>query len=405
MTGIIGSIAFFNTLMKKYGLFPLFVLLVSGIFPALYIALQHSVLHDGWRHLLFIYPSLVILAALFWVALTNYFIRKKLYRYLGYAFVGITCLETGLFIARNHNYPYVYFNPMAGGMKQAFGNFETDYWGIGVKQAINWMEDQKILDPEMDDSITIATSFYYNLTHQLDASFRNKVKVKYLRYPDRYNEEWDYAIYPSRYVPGIQLRSGYWPPQETVHSIKANSVPLVAILKGRTVDIQHGLKAVQEMNWLSANSLLESSLIQFPKNDVVMRGLAITKMNIGAFDEAFKLANQSMEITGPNPEAFSIIGLIHQATQDNEAAKKGFYQAIAKDPSFYPAYYYLALIYNEENNIQTALDNASRSIQIKNDFVPPYQLISQLYEREGNSEKADFYQSEYVRLSSITSNK
>ena len=233
IVGIIGSILFFNTLMKKYALFPLIVLLVSGIFPALYIALQHSVLHDGWRHLLFIYPSLVILAALFWVALTNYFREKKMYRYIGYAFIGITCLECALFIARNHDYPYVYFNPLAGGMKKAFGNFETDYWGLGVKPAIDWMQDQKILDPEMVDSITIATSFYYNLTHQLDASFRNKVKVKYLRYPDRYNENWDYAIYPSRYVPGIQLRSGYWPPQETVHSIRADGVPLVAILKGR----------------------------------------------------------------------------------------------------------------------------------------------------------------------------
>lgn len=402
ITGILGSIALYNTLLRKQSQFVLIVLYISGLFPLLYVLIRHSVLHDGWRHLLFIYPPLVILAAVFWVSLSDHLRDRKGYRYLAYLFVGITCLECGIFIVRNHQYPYVYFNPWSGGLKNAFGNFETDYWGLAMKPAIDWMEDQKILDLPGPDSITIATSFFYNLNHQLPDQFRNKIKVRYLRYSDRYKEDWDYAIYPSRFISGAQLRSGSWPPEETVHSVMAEGIPLVAILKKGEDNIRLGIEALAEKDWSSSIRFLESGLQKYPKNDVAMRGLAVAKMNTAAYDEANQLALKSMEISGPNPDAFLLLGLVNQALKETDAAKNRFFQAIENDPTFYLAYYHLALIYLDEDNNSAALNYALQSLQIRNDFAQSYQLIGQIYERQGEFEKAATYRQKYSALSSST---
>lgn len=399
LTGIIGSIALFNTTMKKYPILPVLILLITAIFPVLYILIQKSVLHDGWRHLLFIYPSAAILAVLFWIGLENHLKERKIILYSIYGLLGLTLIESGIFIFRNHSYPYVYFNPVAGGLKKAYGNFETDYWGISVKGAVDWMEDQQILDAQMTDTITVATSFYYNVTHQLAAGYRNKVKIIYLRYSERYREKWDYAIYPSRFVDGIQLRSGNWPPSETIHTINANGVPLVAILGSTQESIQQGIEANVREDWLQAIQLLEEGLLQFPNNVEALRALAVAKMKTGTYDEALELTGRSLEIGGPDAATYAIEGQIYLQKQNNEKAKQAYFQAVGISSDFYQGYFGLAVIYKSEKNLIAALEYALKSIEIKADFTEAYQLVAELYEEQANLERAEFYRKEYLRLS------
>ena len=132
------------------------------------------------------------------------------------------------FTLRNPAYPYVYFNPIAGGVKGAYGQYELDYWGLSCRQSIQWMEDEGILHEGMD-SLVIGTTFPYNVLRQLDLSYKPKVKVQYVRFHKRYGEPWDYGIFPSRFIRGPHLRNDSWPTSKTVHTIKVNGVPLTAI--------------------------------------------------------------------------------------------------------------------------------------------------------------------------------
>jgi hypothetical protein len=45
-------------------------------------------------------------------------------------------------MARLHPYEYVYFNPIAGGVRAAQHRFMLDYWGLAFKQAGNALRDQ-----------------------------------------------------------------------------------------------------------------------------------------------------------------------------------------------------------------------------------------------------------------------
>ena len=96
-----------------------------------------STLYDGVRHLLFIYPVLVVLAVSGWTGVLFGSRPPWLHRSaaLGLA-VGLASLL--IFDVRSHPNQGVYFNALVGGPRGAFKRYEMDYWGNCVLQAVNW---------------------------------------------------------------------------------------------------------------------------------------------------------------------------------------------------------------------------------------------------------------------------
>lgn len=99
---------------------------------------RHSTLYDGWRHVLFIYPPLVVLAASGWHDLIMRIARWPVALGIAIGMLITGCLEPLRFIVRNHPNEVVYFNALVGGPRGAFGRFELDYWGNGMLQATAW---------------------------------------------------------------------------------------------------------------------------------------------------------------------------------------------------------------------------------------------------------------------------
>ena len=127
--------------------------------------------------------------------------------YALYAILGLSVLESAFFIARNPSYPYVYFNGVFGGIGGAFGDYETDYWGVSTEQALDWMEKEGILSPSMQDTVVIGTNFYYNVSRKTGQKYGGKVRTKYVRFNRRYTEDWDYGIFsvPLHSQPSLEV--------------------------------------------------------------------------------------------------------------------------------------------------------------------------------------------------------
>lgn len=111
----------------------------SALFPMVYAALMHTPFYDGYRHMLFVVPSLVICAAL---GVVDFGARLKTVMMRRVFWGGIACLVlwTGAYMVRIHPNQSVYFNHwVAGGIQEASHCFETDYWGNSYKQAVTWI--------------------------------------------------------------------------------------------------------------------------------------------------------------------------------------------------------------------------------------------------------------------------
>jgi hypothetical protein len=104
------------------------------LFPVVYVVARHSTLYDGIRHLLFIVPPLVALAALGWDGLLRAVAGPRRAAVAAVLAVGIA--EPVIFQVRNHPNQVVYFQPLVGGPWGAWTEFELDYWGNCLYQAV-----------------------------------------------------------------------------------------------------------------------------------------------------------------------------------------------------------------------------------------------------------------------------
>lgn len=122
----------FITNQKLHELVFLFFLIT----PVIAVIILNSTLYDGWRHLYFIYPFIIIFAAKGLMRLnkiTGKIVNKKIL--LTILFV----LFLQIFNWNIVNFPYgnVYFNSLAG--KNLSGKFELDYWGLASKEALEYI--------------------------------------------------------------------------------------------------------------------------------------------------------------------------------------------------------------------------------------------------------------------------
>ena len=126
-------------------------LFALGLFfgPVLMIIFLHSVIYDGWRHLYFIYPALILIAIKA-LTLIYQFIKKSAQRIIlltsisgiiGY-YIYILCIL--------HPYQAVYFNSFAGNTKFVFNNYDMDYWSLSYLRGLEY-----IVSHDTSSSITV----------------------------------------------------------------------------------------------------------------------------------------------------------------------------------------------------------------------------------------------------------
>jgi len=220
------------------------LVLFTIFFPVAYAIYKKSSLYDGWRHFLFIYPPLVVVASIGWISLLN--ARQKAVKLATLAIVVAGLLLPLRFAIANHPYESLYYNEIVGGLKGVYGKYETDYYMLGIKQATEWLvtnehlENKNVfvatnctfpmigymyqsnyrnLSPRIDrifeETADYRTDTMYSsyLTKQPDFKLNAPLGIDYIRYYERYNKNWDYCVLFSRFVDASQLTSGNWPPR------------------------------------------------------------------------------------------------------------------------------------------------------------------------------------------------
>lgn len=111
-------------------------LLAFAAAPVLAAIVRNATIYDGIRHLLFVIPPLVALAAAGWSALLDTRARTA-----GVVLLAIGMAEPLVFQLRNHPNQIVYFSPLMGGPRGAFARYDMDYWGNSVLQAVSWTDE------------------------------------------------------------------------------------------------------------------------------------------------------------------------------------------------------------------------------------------------------------------------
>ena len=383
--GFVLSLGFGRSFIQRFKLLPSFMLFFCFAFPLVYVMYKDSTLHDGWRHLIFLYPTLVALAALSWDLLWTKFQDRKAIMYGVLGVLVLLQINPTRYIAMNSAYPYTYFNMLVGGTNGAFGNYETDYWGVSLKQAIEEMDERGYF-PE-GDTVMVVSHFSYSLQKYIQNKYQGRVKTGYVKYYSRYSKNWDYGIFPTRYIRSGQLRSGNWPNSRSLFTIDADNIPLLSVEKGGGA-IFAAEQAIRNNDFVTASNAFSQELEAYPNHPDALLGMTRTCLGLQKWDDAVKYADEYIKLAPDYSQIYIFKGNGLLNSGKLSEAIRTFQKVLEIDPDYNLAYYYIAYCHLRIGDYNAALNNVMKHLQLNPRSKEAYKLASDIYRSMGDNNKA-----------------
>jgi tetratricopeptide (TPR) repeat protein len=307
------------------------------------------------------------------------------------------------FIAENNPVQAMYFSPLIGGEKGAFKNYEMDYWGYSLRPAIEWLDHT--------DSIHVPgkklrVRMYYGEQLKLTYYVEKSKNLAYALCLEN-STDWDYELMlpcEAKRDPQILFT---WPPAGTVYEVKADGVPLCAVVKnprtappssansaplitpGVTVDsggynLGLGINAYNSKNYNMAIVYFKKALAFKPDNTLALNNLVATFNNLKMFDDAVYYGKKGLALN-PNYELLknnmaaslnAIKELVPTEAYYQELSYNYFVQgeylktiesskkALALNPNSGAAWNNICSAYNALHQYQKAIDACDRGLKI-----------------------------------------
>ncbi len=175
--------------------------------PVVGCMVLRPVMYDGWRHLFFVYPALVYIAAIGMEGLHAKAIAQfgevRHRRFVNGALA--TALLASLapilaFMVTNHPFEHLYFNRFAGrDMAEVKQRYELDYWGLSYRPALEY-----ILRTDPSPSIRILVANYPGRVNALMLPAGDRNRLRYVNTASQADYfVTNYRFHPEPYaVPG-----------------------------------------------------------------------------------------------------------------------------------------------------------------------------------------------------------
>ena len=289
-----------------------FILIYSSLFILVYTIAAHPLMYNGWRHVLFIYPVLIVSAS---IGYSWFFNRIKLLAlrivviFIFFGFIG----KTVFWMYDNHPYEYAYFNEINGGIKGANGYYETDYQQLGASASFNWLVNSKEFLKDTTSNKIIQTNNIalkyadLNLTDSIQFEEASFIRLTF--------RPMNYAIISSMFIEK-NLVQNFYPPSGAIHIEKIDGVPVSCVVKSKNNFIPTGIKYFNEKNIDSAAVYLLKGYNSDPDNFRIWPLLGHCYDQNGDFEKALLLMKKYKSVF---PDDEMVIGEINDI---NESIRK-----------------------------------------------------------------------------------
>lgn len=235
-----------------------FVLLFLSLFPLFLSAIGKANSYDNARHFIFVVPIMAVVASV-----VCFFVIGKIsvgwYQKTGYMILGVILLQPLYFMIKNHPYQALYFSPLIGGVEGAYGKYEIDYLGFGIRPALEWLQGnaEKPARVRMYYGEQVKASYYLDQMPDL----------KHVEVLEN-TADWDYGIVMLTEAK-FDKNLDNWPPKNTIHSEKVNGIPFCFIVKNdfETNGVQRLEKELQKNP--TASGYMQLGLEYFKKADYI----------------------------------------------------------------------------------------------------------------------------------------
>jgi len=324
LAGTLLFIAFAKRAIQLYGLFYFVLLACCAFFPLAYIIFKHATVYDTWRHVFFVYPFWIIMAALAYDVLRSMVNTAKWKQVPAY--IALLLLTPPLvWIAGSHPNQYIYFNELEGGIQGAYGNYDLDYYQNSCRQACDWIKKNA---PHHEGKKIIVLSNVLGIERYFEDDTA-WVKVDTGVYENRHFLQYDYFLSTPRYIPVAQLQNNLWPPQPVVYTVSMEHIPLCAVLAKTSgagiaahdafLKGDYPTAITKYEDYLKADSLDEGASVNY----------AISLINVDSVDKAISTLKKAIRFNPQNPGYYDGLKTMYELKGDRANMQEAENQANA----------------------------------------------------------------------------
>ena len=363
------------------------LLLFTFVFPVFWIIYQKSNVYGGWRHAMFVYPSMVAFAGLGFSLLID-LVQNKKTKMILVALPFVMLILPACHIVKNHPYQYVYFNEIVGGASNAWGKYEMDYYYHSTREAAEWiLENTK--NEKKDNKIKVASWHVPSVKNY----FRNDTadyKVTFARWYQKGNVDWDYAIFTVTGISPEYMNSQAFPPKNTVYTVDVDGKPICLVLKRSSKDdyTASNLKNAGKLD--SAIMFYNRALADNEYNETALLNMGEIYLQKGRPDSSLVYLNKFLSFDPNDDNCNYFVAYSYLMMNDAQKAIDICESIIKHNHKYGGAYNILKDIYLRSNNLYAAEMVMTRMIdadQVDNNFVPQWVAINRA---QGLDERAAY---------------
>jgi len=252
------------------------------------------------------------------------------------------------FMIAAHPYYYLYYNQLTGGLKGAYGKYETDYYYHTMRSGAEWLKNY--LNENGIKDIIIGSNFPVKNYFQ----DRFDLKFKCFNYERRNDDDWDYAIIGNSYISPVLLNNRNFPPEGTIHIVRIDNVPICAVVKRLSKLPFEAGKDFKLKRYKTAKEKYIKSLDFYSKDEFL----------------------------------YYQIGLIMNKTNNTGKALNYTDKSLNKNSNYEPALLLHAMLEEKEGNTGKAKEELKKLIKINKKYFQSYVMLSRIEQKEGHTEKS-----------------
>ncbi|GHT23251.1 hypothetical protein AGMMS4957_14550 [Bacteroidia bacterium] len=357
-----------------------------------------ATVYGGWRHSTFVYPTLVVAAALGFNTLINWAKNKKVK--IAFTVLPVVLLfDPLIFTIKNHPYEYTYFNRFVGGTKGAYGNYEMDYYGHTIREASEWIlaDVAKNGAPDPTRKTLVATGYASDYFFRKDTA---NFSINYVGWEKRNTVDWDYAFYSVVGDHYWGLTKEAYPPKNTVYQIMVDGVPCCYQRFARWVRgtifchiRQYPLRclAFQQGNLDEAQTQLLKAFEydaydEQALDDLIQIGLATGKP--ADIDLAIDLTNYWLGFHKNNVGALYMLGVLYFSKGDFANAMSVGNTIMEIEPRSVDGLLLVATVYAQQNDLNAAWHLLNKIIVMQRDNKRALEMMLNVAYRMGDEDAA-----------------
>ena len=256
------------------------------LFPIIYVIIIGANLYSGVRQMLFVLPLFAVFSSIGIIKLR----KSNLSKIIKYPVIGLFFISI-IFPIKHQvaTFPadYIYFNTIAGENKNAWSNYEYDYYYHSIKKSSEYL-----VELIGEEDVIVATNC--NLSNY----FENvpNVKYQYSRYLERSSTDWDYGLFGVNYIHPFQLKNETWQSSQIVKTFYHRGNPVAVLIKRSDKNDFYGISEINNGNLETGEQLIKEAIKTDPKNVWLFVHLAKICFGKNNFDEFETILKRGFEI-------------------------------------------------------------------------------------------------------------